>query len=70
MEQLRVKTEQDKKNVEVFKPVINNRSKKILQVKQMQSDGVSPGKEPFNTDIVDRLYTDASSRIEKNMRTH
>ena len=67
-EQLRQKTEKEQEEELLFKPKINEKSEKIIQVKQMQRRTMSHS--DMETEVVDRLYSDASHRIEKQMRTN
>ena len=43
-----------------FKPIVNSKSAKIATVKRSEEEGKP-------TDVVERLYKDANSRIEKSM---
>jgi hypothetical protein len=61
MQQLRIQNELDIQEENCFKPQINKRSEKIAQVKQMN--------EYASGSVTDRLYHDASTRLEKQART-
>ena len=61
LQKLRVKAEEDHAESNKFRPEINTKSDKIAQYKQEQ--------EVKAPSVVDRLYNDASSRIERNMKS-
>ena len=61
LQKLRVQAEEDQAESVKFRPEINTRSEKIAQYKQ--------DSEIKNANVVDRLYNDASSRIERNMKS-
>lgn len=60
MERLREDTESQQTD-NLFRPNINERSEKIAQIKQIQNCQAQ--------EVSDRLYSDASTRIERNQRS-